>query len=122
MKNKDLIKLLLMPFMSLIIAVSGIMLVEMLNESNERHHDIASNTNNFLKKLKAESAEETQQNILYYIKNTQVLLYKNLEGEKANLASLRNLFVLTALAVFVWLITAFLIFNKIKKRMNNENL
>jgi len=111
-----------MPFMSLIIAVSGIMLVEMLNESNERHHDIASNTNSFLKKLKSESPEETQQNILYYIKNTQVLLYKNLEGEKANLASLRNLFVLTALAVFVWLITAFLIFNKIKKRMNSENL
>jgi len=116
MNKKELTILLLMPVIAICITYYSVHQIDTVHTNHQANIAITQDIDNYISKIKTEDPEETQKNLLNYVKNTKHLLLMELESEQLYIHTVQSLFKNTLVFSLIWFIVVLLIFYRSKRR------
>jgi len=122
MNKKELIALLILPLISLCITYYGVYQIDAISSKHLSNVNNVKKFDYFVTKIKSETPETTQNNLISYVKNVNNLLIMEHESEALYIEILNVFFRNTLMFSSLWVMFVLFIYYKINKRNIKQNL
>ena len=122
MNKKELIALLLVPFIALCVSYYGVYQVKLVESNHDANSEIVNNIDAFITKIKSETPEQTQLNLISHIKDTNKLLVLGQESEHMYINVMLTFFNNAVVISIIWVALVVLIYFTSSYRNARQNL